>query len=235
MEAVLLVNSCARGKATPESCLDIAVLVAPDVFAREQVALERLWQDFYTHHVVFAQLKQAGRFAVVHFDYMDGNFTPTVWDDGGGPDGFELEIGNQLVYSVPLWERGDTLSRLKARWLPYYAEDLRQQRLAMVRHACLEDLEHIPWYVRRELYFAAFDRLYKAFQEFLQMLFIAQRTYPIAYNKWIREQVEEILGRPDLYRQLPPLLQISQLESRELEEKAEALQALATTYGKVSA
>ena len=30
-EAVLLVNSCARGKATPDSCLDIAVLVRPEV------------------------------------------------------------------------------------------------------------------------------------------------------------------------------------------------------------
>lgn len=28
----------------------------------------------------------------------------------------------------------------------------------------------------------------------MQALFIARRTYPIAYDKWIREQVVDILG-----------------------------------------
>jgi predicted nucleotidyltransferase len=229
-EAVLLTNSCARGCATPDSCLDIAVLVRPEVFAREQARLEQDWRDFYATDPAFAQLRQAGRFSVVHFDYLDGVFDPLTWDDGGGPDGFELSIGNALVYSTPLWVGGNYLNQLKAQWLPYYDDSLRSQRLAMVCDACLEDLEHIPWLVGRDLYFAAFDRLYKAFQEFLQALFIAHRTYPIAYNKWIRQQVEELLGQPELYRMLPPILQISQLESRELVEKAQLLSSLVTPY-----
>jgi hypothetical protein len=229
-EAVLLLNSCARGKATPDSCLDIGVLVRPEALATDREPLESRWQEFYASHPAFAALKQAGRFSVVHFDYLDGGYEPTVWDDGGGPDSFELGIGNHLVYGVPLWEGGDYLAELRARWLPYYEEELRQQRLAMVRHACLEDLEHVPWFARRRLYFAAFDRLYKAFQEFLQALFIAHRTYPIAYNKWIREQVEEILGQPELYRQLPPLLEISRLESEEIVAKGQALEGLVTQW-----
>src|SRR5207253_3099325 len=51
-------------------------------------------------------------------------------------------------------------------------------RLAMVREACARDLEAIPFLLNRGLYFQAFDRLYKAFQEFLQALFVARRIYP---------------------------------------------------------
>ncbi len=76
------------------------------------------------------------------------------------------------------------------------------------------------------MYFQAFDRLYKAFQEFLQALFIKRRTYPLAYNKWVREQVEQWLGLPELYRELPSLLSIKNIESAEVVEKAERLQAL---------
>jgi hypothetical protein len=48
----------------------------------------------------------------------------------------------------------------------------------------------------------------------LQALFIARRTYPIAYDKWVREEVEEILGLPELYARLPGLLEICPFESR---------------------
>ena len=59
----------------------------------------------------------------------------------------------------------------------------------------IRNLHHIPLYIKRGLYFQSFDRLYNAYQEFLQALFISRCTYPIAYNKWIREQVEEIAER----------------------------------------
>jgi len=55
-----------------------------------------------------------------------------------------------------------------------------------------------PFLLNRGLYFHAFDRLYKAFQEFLQALFVARRIYPLAYNKWIREQVADWLALPDV-------------------------------------
>ena len=140
-------------------------------------------------------------------------FIPTEQDEAAGPDGFELGIGNFLAYSVPLWQGSDYLTQLKQQWLPYYNEDLRRQRLNMVRHYCLNNLHHIPLYIERGLYFQSFDRLYNAYQEFLQALFIARRTYPIAYNKWIREQIEEILDLPVLYTQLSHLFEIKRFES----------------------
>ena len=181
VEAVLLVNSCARGKvSTPESCLDMAVLVPAGVSDAEMEAMSKQRQDFFASHVEFERLKQHGRFAVLHLDYFNGCFVPPVWDDGGGPDGFELSIGNRLVYGVPLWEGGNYLTLLKSDWLPYYGEALRQQRLTMVKNACLADLEHIAWYVERGLYFAGFDRLYRAFQEFLQALLLR-----IGSTRWL--------------------------------------------------
>jgi hypothetical protein len=96
----------------------------------------------------------------------------------------------------------------------------------MVREECARDLDAIPFYLNRGLYFQAFDRLYKAFQEFLQALFVARRTYPLAYNKWIREQVADWLALPELYEELPPILSVRNLESRELGDKAEMLRNL---------
>jgi predicted nucleotidyltransferase len=47
-DAVLLVNSCACGTATPESDLDIAVLVSPTQAPTEREALEQQWR----HHAL---------------------------------------------------------------------------------------------------------------------------------------------------------------------------------------
>ena len=108
----------------------------------------------------------------VHVDVFDGRIVPTVWDDGGGPDYFEVEIGNRVAYAVPLHEAGAYFRQLQAQSLPYYGEDRRLRRLAIVREACGRDLEAIPFFLNRGLHFQAFDRLYKAFQEFLQGLFL---------------------------------------------------------------
>jgi predicted nucleotidyltransferase len=227
VDTVLVVNSCARGQATPESDLDMAILMPPTTTADAVLALEEHWRNYLEGQALVKEFKQAGRFALLHLDFFNGQFTPTVWEEGaGGPDGFELEVGNRLAYSAPLGEAGPYLKQLQAQWLPYYADDLRQQRLGMVRDACLYDLAHVPMYVGRGLHFQAFDRLYKGFQEFLQAVFIARRTYPLAYNKWIREQVEVWLGEPELYQALPSILSVSNFESAELTEKAEVLQSL---------
>ena len=228
VEAVLLVNSCARGKATRDSCLDILILVpeaAPGI-----AALEQAWQRRYQTDPTFEALRQAGKFSVVHLDISDGRFEPEPHPDDEYPDSFELVIGNYLVYAVPLWQRNDRVARLKSQWLPYYDEELRRERLAGVRWYCRHNLEHIPLYVARELYFQSFDRLYNAFQAFLQGLFIARRTYPIAYNKWIHEQVVDILGLPELYERLPHLFEIRRFESAELVDKVQELQSLLAVY-----
>lgn len=229
-ETVLLVNSCARGKASRDSCLDIAVLVLPAVLLIHKERLESAWDSFYKTEPVFRELEGAGKYAEVHLDIIDGDFKPQVRDWTAGPDSFELEVGNALAYSVPLWQRSDYYEQLRAKWLPYYGDDLRKERLAMARRFCLNNLDHIPLYLARGLYFQSFDRLYNAYREFLQALFIARRTYPIAYDKWIREQIEEVLGLPALYEQLTHLFEIGRFESDEVARKAADVRRLLEAY-----
>ncbi|HEX5324615.1 MAG TPA: hypothetical protein VFW40_12570 [Capsulimonadaceae bacterium] len=225
-ETVLLTNSCARGKASPDSCLDITVLVRRETPGVVRTRLNENWEAFYASELVFEKLKAAGRFSEVHLDITDGKFVPEERNWTGGPDHFELEIGNVFIYSAPLWERGEYYQVEKARWLPYYRDDLRKSRLAMVEMYCINNLDHIPLYLKRGLYFQSFNRLYDAYREFLQALFISRRTYPIAYDKWIREQIEEILDLPGLYKQLPALFEVHHFESDEIGEKAQMLRGL---------
>ncbi|HET9911060.1 MAG TPA: hypothetical protein VFQ13_04175 [Anaerolineales bacterium] len=230
VDAVLLVNSCARGRATRDSCLDIIVLAKPDPSRSPLKDLEAGWEEFETSDRTIKALYQAGKYSVVHPGFINGVFIPGEQDEAAGPDDFEIQIGNFLAYSVPLWEGSDYFKQLKGQWLPYYSEELRQQRLDRVRWFCLNNLHHISLYIERGLYFQSFDRLYNSYQEFLQALFIAHRTYPIAYNKWIREQVEEILGLSELYAQLTHLFEIKHFESSEIVDKAKEVEELLEKY-----
>lgn len=226
VDTVLVVNSCARGQAVPESDLDFAILVEPDTSATEIENLMRAWQSYANTQSTLWKYKQSNQFAQLHLDIIDGSYTPAILDFGVAADFFEIEIGNHICYSAPMGNVGSYFRSLQNRWLPYYNEELRLKRLTMVRTACEYDLDHIPLFIRRHLYFHAFDILCKAFQKYLQTLFIANRTYPIAYNKWIKEQVVELLRRPDLYPRLLPILSISNIESNEINDKAEMLREL---------
>ncbi len=230
VDAILLTNSCARGKATRDSCLDMVVLVNNSSLLAQRDSLEKEWNLFQQTNPTILALREVGRYSEVHLDFIDGLFTPAEQEVGGSQDAFELEIGNYLEYSFPLWQSGDYLIRLKQKWLPFYSEDLQKHRLLMVRRNCLDNLHHIPLYVARGLYFQSFDRLYNAYRELLQAVFIYNRTYPLAYNKWIREQVEEILALPRLYRELSHLFEIRSFESPELAEKALLVEKLLEEY-----
>ncbi|HJS18095.1 MAG TPA: hypothetical protein VJ785_05080 [Anaerolineales bacterium] len=230
IDAVLLVNSCARGKATRDSCLDIIMLAKPDHERSSLSDLETGWNEFEKSNQAVQALYKVGRYSVVHPDFINGVFVPWEQDESAGPDDFEVGIGNYLLYSVPLWQGSNYFSQLKGQWLPYYNEDLRWQRLDRVRWFCLNNLHHIPLYIERGLYFQSFDRLYNAYREFLQALFIAKHTYPIAYNKWIHEQVVEILGLPELYEQLIHLFEIKKFESSEILDKAKEVEELLEKY-----
>jgi predicted nucleotidyltransferase len=230
--AVILKCSCARGKATRDSCLDICILLPSEISIDRRFDLEQAWDEFHLTETIFKQLRQVGKYSHLDLDFHDSWFTPTDHEHHwtSGADSFELDIGNVLVYTVALWEQGDYFKQLKAQWLPYYDDALRQERLAMVRRYCLNNLDHIPLFVERGLYFQAFQRLYHAFGEFLQALFISRRTYPIAYDKWIREQIEEILELPELYPHLPNLFEIQHFESQEIARKARELEQLFGRY-----
>ena len=234
VDTILVVNSCARGRAVAGSDLDMAVLIAPTAPSQEVQSLTAKWQQFMATDPKVQSFRSTGRFTYVHLDVFDGRVTPTVWDEGGGPDSFEVEIGNRVAYAAPLDEAGPYFRQLQSQWLPYYGEELRLSRLAMVREACARDLEAIPFFLGRGLYFQAFDRLYKAFQEFLQAVFVARRTYPLAYNKWIREQVTEWLSLPDLYQELPQILSVRSIESDEIGQKAHVLGVLLDRWASLS-
>lgn len=230
IDTILLVNSIARGKATPESDIDIAILISEITTAVEMSKLESAWNYFLSSDLTLKQFRNSARFAQVHLDIINGIFEPGVWEEGGGIDFFEVEIGNMLLYSAPLNGEGVYFKKLKSKWLPYYNTELQVQRLQLAKLSCLYELGHINSLVRRGLHFHAFDRLYVAFQKFLQTLFIKHQTYPIAYNKWIKDQVVEILKLPELYRELPAMISVNKLESDEVIEKAMMLKGLLAQY-----
>jgi hypothetical protein len=225
-DAVLLTNSCARGKATLDSCLDMQVIVQPDAVAQ----LDAEFRRFAAGNAEIAELERAGRFSDLHLDVSDGIVTLEPIEEEGIPWS-EVSVGTFFVYSVPLHVKGGRYERLRGEWLPFYDDALRLERLEAARWFVLENnLARIPWYVGRELYFQAFDRFYRAFQGFLLGLHLARRTYPIAYNKWIREQVAENLALPELYERLPPLFELGRFESDALERKAGGLAELVEQY-----
>lgn len=226
VDAVLLLNSCARGKASADSCLDVGVLLPADFSTQARQKVESDWQVFHQSAEVFNQLKAAGKYAHVDLEFLDGIIKPPEHDWTSGADFFEVEIGNYFVYSAPLWTNTDRFFLLKHQWLPYYDEALRQQRLTAVLRFCHNNLDHIPLFCARGLVFQAFDRLYHAYQEFLQALFIHHRIYPIAYDKWIEEQVVDILQLPQLYPQLLALFEMKPFCSASVLEKSELLRSL---------
>ena len=95
----------------------------------------------------------------------------------------------------------------------------------MVLAACRHDLDCVPFFVNRDLKLQAFDRLHKAFEEFLQGLFIAEQTYPIAYNKWLEYQLT-LIGKPDLYEPLLSVLSVSDLRTTDLRNNVRTLMEL---------
>lgn len=226
VDTVLLVNSCARGTAAAESDLDMAILVSPETSAEMIQDLENAWSRFAPQSETIRQFLEMESTTKVHVDIFNGTFSPKTWDEGGGPDTFEIEIGNRVAHSVPLQGEGGHFQRLQAEWLPYYGRELQQSRIEMVFRACSHDLDEVLRYHNRDLPFQAFDRLYKAFQEFLQGLFISRRTYPVAYNKWIHEQVVEWMELPDLYEDLPQVLSLDDIESETILKKADFLRGL---------
>lgn len=230
IDTILLVNSLASGKATSESDIDIAVLASQIITNTEIARLDSTWHNFLNSNTTLNLYRNSHKFAQIHLDIIDGVFEPAIWEDGGGIDFFEVEIGNRLLYSAPLTDEGEHFKKLKSKWLPYYDINLQTQRLKLAKGACLYDLDHIPIFVKRRLYFQAFDRLYVAFQKFLQTLFIKHKTYPIAYNKWIKDQVVGILKLPELYKELPNIISVNNVESIELNDKAKTLNKLLDQY-----
>lgn len=226
VQALILAGSCARGVAVPDSCVDLVVLVAPEHRAGAENDLRRRLDAFIAADPACRVLQAAVPWAGVEFDLCTGEFRPGYHGYTSGADDYELEIGNMLAWTAPLLLHGPRFDELQRAYLPYYGEELRRERLQMVVRYALNNLEHVAPYAARGLLFQAFKRLYHALEEYLQALFIQRRLYPIAYDKWVREQLVEVLGEPDLYRELTLILAVPELTPRRLADRARRLERL---------
>jgi hypothetical protein len=222
VDALLLTGSWARGKgdlALGADC-DLTLLHNELFDLQEEMVAYEKWENQRSELWQFDHL---GPYSFIDLHPHDGRFVPGYHGFTSGPDDFELEIGNTLVYARPILYWTDRLQQLQKHWLPYYGEDLRAERLAMVTKFAQNNLNHIPPYSQRDLYFQCLKRLHHALEETLQALFIAASRYPIAYDKWIEEQVSEILGKPELYSIFVQVVTIPQLDAQTLQEKATLL------------
>ena len=221
VDAVMVVGSSARRSDAND--LDISALVTSSEAVSE---VEARFGQFADGRSEFEALSALGPFVEMDFHALSGDFAPGPRGWTSGPDAFELELGNEVAYSLPLWERNGRLSELRSQWVPFYGEGLRAVRLKDARMYVVNDLEHVPLMIKRDEPFHAFHRLYLAHQGFLQALFISRRKYPIAYDKWIREQLEDLLGLPQLYQELPSIIGVRELELSSLRRSADRLRQL---------
>lgn len=215
VRAICLTGSIAREVGEPQSDLDRVVFSAPEhVRALADAAAERarqsteIWFDL---------------------DVSDGEFQP-------GPHGwmeidpYELIIGNWVAYARPLFERDDTLQRLRARYLPYYEEGLAARRAARLRDVTVSHAHRVRRGLSRGSLFDAAERLRMGVQSFLAGLFVCRRVYPVDYAKWVEQQVMGLLVLPELLPPLRELFDIGPLDPERLRARAEALEALVDQY-----
>ena len=106
-DTVLVVNSCARGKAVYESDLDFAILVKPATELSEIKNIETAWQRHVQSDPVFLRYKNLTQFAHLHLDIIDGKYEPGIVANGEPIDYFEVEIGNQICYAAPMGTAGN--------------------------------------------------------------------------------------------------------------------------------
>jgi hypothetical protein len=225
-DTILLVNSLARGQGVPESDLDMVILVHHGTNVSVMSDMINDWTTFSKNQSVIQNYLKLHPFAHLHIDIINGEFNPGVIEVAEPINYFEVEVGNRVCYAAPLGNAGPHFLGLTEKWLPYYNDELRWQRLSASIDACKYSLSYIVALVNRGLYFHAVEILFKALQQYLQSLFIAKSFYPISYNKWIKEQLVNMLDMPELYEKLPPILSITNIESDEPANKSHIIRHL---------
>jgi hypothetical protein len=138
-EAISVVGSCARRPDAND--LDLSVLVA-DASAGARV--DAAFAAFAAESDVMAELAALGPFIEVDLGAITGEFGPGRRGWTSGPDDFEVAVGNEVAYSVPLWQRDGRLDELRSRWLPFYGDELRAERLSDARMYVVNDLDLCP-------------------------------------------------------------------------------------------
>jgi hypothetical protein len=203
--------------------VDIAVLVEPGDLSQYHREEQARLSAFLASNPACVALKESTPWSGIDLEFTSGEFSPPEHGWTTGADSYELEIGNILAWVHPMLLRGPRFETLQAQYLPFYDEVQRRERFGMVVRSAANNLEHIVPFARRGLYEQSFKRLYHACEEYLQALFIQRRLYPIAYDKWLREQLVDYLGEPELYEELLAILVLSSFTVRRLGDRARRL------------
>jgi predicted nucleotidyltransferase len=236
--AIVLTGSLARGKAVEGSCIDLFIflrskhmkLLASTINSRIE-AYSRLGGRICYYH---DKIEGGIEFRDIRVDvgFTDGSFNcDHVNSFDITRDEFETTVGNLLVYSIPLYQKGKQFQRLKQKYLPFYDDALREIRLKGTAEEFDYKIWKTRWLVRRGEYFAALDTLLEAQRIFLQHLFIKERKYPIDYVKWLGEQCSQILAIPELYQELTQITNKIELAENDICERSRLLEKLYVEYG----
>jgi hypothetical protein len=226
--AILLGGSLARGRGHPASDLDLLLLVPSSRLARFRARdraheYARLGADGVEPGPDGVTLDFGGLAA--HVWMTDGRLRPRA----AGPvldDPFEREVAALYVNARPLLTRGGLHARLAGRYLPFYGEDLRRERLARLAGEFAGHCAAVEGLAARGLGFAALERLLTAFRALVLGLFLARARYPLDLLKHLEEQVAEGLGRSDLLPRLRDALATPALDAATLTERVGRLRRL---------
>jgi predicted nucleotidyltransferase len=235
--AIVLTGSLARGKAVKGSCIDLFVFLptkhlkffASTINSRIE-AYSRLGGQIAYYE---GEVEGGIEFGDVRVDvgFTDGSFKHKHKNSFDiTRDNFETTVGNLLVYSIPLYQKGKRFQWLRRKYLPFYDNALRKIRLKGTAEEFGYKIWKSKWLAERGEYFAALDALLEAQRVFLQHLFIEERKYPIDYVKWLHEQFSEILSMPQLYQELSQTVNKIELTKKGISEKSDLLEKLFVRY-----
>jgi predicted nucleotidyltransferase len=235
--AIVLTGSLARGKAVKGSCIDLFIFLhrkylkhlASTITSRAEAYSRLNGQICYYDGDVEGGIE----FGSIRVDlgFTDGNFKGDSENSFGiTRDEFETTVGNLLVCSIPLYQKGMKFQRLKQKYLPFYDDDLRSIRLRGTAEEFAYKIWKTRWLAERGEYFAALEALLESQRIFLQHLFIKERKYPIDYAKWLKDQCAEILALPKLYQELISIINGIELAKNCIVEKSDMLEKLFKRY-----
>jgi predicted nucleotidyltransferase len=235
--AIVLIGSLARGKAIRGSCIDLYVFLdeenfkalASNIKSRAKAYSRLNGQICYYENDIEGGIK----FGDVRVDlgFTDGKFKPCRENSFDVTrDEFETTIGNLLIYSMVLHQKGGHYEQLKQKYLPFYHEGLRRARLEKTEEEFGYKIWKTRWLAKRGEYLAALYALLEAHRIFLQHLFIKERKYPIDYTKWLKEQCSTILRDPRLYRRLLWVISGIEMTEKGIREKSNSLENLFGEY-----
>jgi hypothetical protein len=236
--AIVLTGSLARGRAVKGSCVDLVVFLGSRHFNLLSSTLDSRIKAYSRlgGNVCYYEGNVEGGIEFGDFrvdvSFTDGNFACNSENSFDiTRDYLETTVGNLMVYSVTLYEKGKQLQRLKEKYLPFYDDALREIRLKGTASEFKYKVWKTAWLTERGEHFAALDTLLEAQRIFLQHLFIKRRKHPIDYVKWLKEQCSQILAMPELYQELAKTIDGLELSTKGIMEKTELLKGLFARYG----